>query len=70
MDLNVVERLMNYFDLNNPMDRFVAFLSLTDTMIYSLKPGIFFDENGIQKSTLIPWWSIGLVTGGIAALFF
>ena len=69
MDLSSIERLMMTLDLKNPMDRFVAILAATDTLIWFLQPSLFFVSGEARKDVLVPWWSVGLVTGALGALF-
>ena len=69
--LNGMESLMYSLNLRQPISRFVGVFVITNGIIWTLKPGYFFDTVTFnpREDSIVPWWALGLVTGGLAAFF-
>ena len=69
--LNVMERSMSTLGLKTPPTRFVGVFVVTNAVVWFVKPKYFFEpKTGDERSdAIVPWWTLGLATGAIAALF-
>ena len=69
--LNIMERVMFSLNLRNPISRFAGLFVATNGIVWLVKPSYFFDPVTSQPSpqSVVPWWALGLITGGAAAFF-
>ena len=70
-DLNIMEKAMFFLNLKSPITKFAGVFVATDLIVWLLKPCYFFnkDTDHPNPEAVVPWWALGLVTGGAAALF-
>lgn len=65
-----MESAMNFLGMNDPGKRFIALFTLTDLLIWLVRPPYFFrDDGSVNPMALIPWWAPGVAVGGIASFF-
>ena len=81
-NLTAGERFFCSIGLNTPFLRFAVVGLTTDVVLYFMRPRMFFDKWGrelpcsltthpkIPEKCYLPWWSVGLITGGLSAIFF
>ena len=69
-DLNIMEKTMFFLNMKSPITRFAGVFVATDVIVWLLKPCYFFNKDTDQPNpdAVVPWWALGLVTGGAAAL--
>jgi hypothetical protein len=65
-----LQTAMYSLGLRTPTSRFVGAVAATDLLVYLIKPKLFFDDGGKPlKDATIPWWTVGVGVGAVAALF-
>ena len=69
--LTGMERTMFYLNLRDPITRFIGVFVVTNGLIWWIKPSHFFEEVTQKPSpnALVPWWTLGIVTGAVASFF-
>jgi hypothetical protein len=68
--LTPMETFMSSLGLNEPGLRFLTLFTVTNLMVWLVKPPYLFDDDGyVNAKALIPWWTPGVVVGGVAAMF-
>ncbi len=64
------ESVMAMLGLNQPGLRFLTLFTMTNLLVWLIKPGVFFEGDGdVDPKALFPWWTPGVMVGGAAALF-
>jgi hypothetical protein len=69
--LSTMEQAMWYLNLRSPATRFLGVFVATNVIVWWVKPQYFFEQVTMKPSpnAIVPWWSLGLATGAIAAFF-
>jgi hypothetical protein len=56
--------------LSEPGMRFIAVAVASTTLLFAIRPGyIFLDDGSVNPDSVIPWWLPGVTLGALAALF-
>ncbi|MFA5657081.1 MAG: hypothetical protein WCQ69_08965 [Bacteroidales bacterium] len=65
-----LETVLAGLGLNDPGIRFAAVAIAATTILFAVRPGyIFLDDGTPNPESVIPWWLPGLTLGAIAALY-
>lgn len=70
-ETSVMENAMMTLGMNSPPSRFIGVGVAVSGLMWFVKPGYFFDPTTKQPNpdAVIPWWSVGVACGALAALF-
>ena len=68
--LTTTEKILTRLNLGHPVSRFGVAFVLTNVAVWMIKPEYFFNPITKEARTdaTIPWWSLGVLAGAIAAL--
>ena len=70
-EVSVIEDVMMNLGMNSPISRFVGVGAAVAGVVWVIKPGYFFNPVTGRPSSdaALPWWSVGVGFGALAALF-
>ena len=70
-DLKIMERGMSMVGLKSPTTRFLGIMVVTNGIIFYSRPKYWFNQVTLEPepNAIVPWWTVGLLTGAIAAFF-
>lgn len=65
-----LEIILANMGLSDPGVRFLSVSVAATTLLFAVRPGyIFLDDGSVNPNSIIPWWLPGITLGTIAALF-